>query len=88
MRFERGRQSGDWRSQGWNGAIFMVGGAPKAHEVWHESQRGSKANAGLGDDDAGFLALEFLGGGKLAAEEFNEAAGAWAAVRAKKSHAE
>jgi len=41
----------------------------------------------LRDDDAGFFALEFVGAGELAAEEFDEAAGARAAVGAKQAHA-
>jgi hypothetical protein len=40
-----------------------------------------------GDDDAGLFALKFLGGGELATQEFEEAAGARAAIAAKKSHA-
>jgi hypothetical protein len=41
----------------------------------------------LGGDDAGFFALEFVGAGELAAEEFDEAAGARAAVGADQAHA-
>ncbi len=41
----------------------------------------------LRDDDAGFFALQFLGFGKLAAEEFDVAAGARAAVGAQQAHA-
>ena len=42
----------------------------------------------LGDDDAGFFALEFLGARELAAKEFDEFAGARAAVGAEDAHAE
>ena len=38
-------------------------------------------------DDAGLFALEFVGTGELAAEEFEEAAGARTAVGAQKAHA-
>jgi hypothetical protein len=42
----------------------------------------------LGDDDAGLFALEFVGSGELAAEKFDEAAGARTAIGAEKAHAE
>ena len=48
---------------------------------------GACAGTGLRDDDAGFFVLEFLGAGKLAAEEFDELAGARSAVGAKEAHA-
>ena len=41
----------------------------------------------LRDDDAGFFALEFVGAGELAAEKFEEAAGARASVGAQQAHA-
>ena len=41
----------------------------------------------LRDDDAGLFALEFLGPGELAAQEFDELAGARAAVGAENAHA-
>src|SRR5713226_6911381 len=41
----------------------------------------------LGDDDAGFVALELGSSGELAAEEFDEAARTRAAVGAQQSHA-
>src|SRR5260370_20443875 len=41
----------------------------------------------LRDDDAGLFALEFGGLRELAAKEFDEAAGAWAAVGGQQSHA-
>jgi len=47
----------------------------------------ANARSGSGEDDAGFFALEFGGGGELAAEEFDEAAGAGAAVGAQQAHA-
>jgi len=42
----------------------------------------------LGDDDARFFALEFLGVGKLAAKKLDELAGARATVGAEDAHAE
>src|SRR5690242_19124594 len=42
---------------------------------------------GLRDNDAGFFALQFVGAGELAAEEFEEAAGARASVSAQEAHA-
>jgi hypothetical protein len=41
-----------------------------------------------GDDDAGLLALKFRRGGKLAAEKFDEAAGARPPVGTQEAHAE
>ena len=41
----------------------------------------------LWDDDAGFFALQFLGGGELAAKEFDEAARAGAAIGTQQAHA-
>lgn len=45
------------------------------------------SSVALRDDDAGLFVLEFLGAGKLAAEEFDELAGARTAVGAKETHA-
>ncbi len=42
----------------------------------------------LRNDDTRLFALKLLGGGELAAKEFDEAAGARAAVGAEKAHAE
>jgi len=41
-----------------------------------------------GDDNARLFALKFVGAGELAAEKFDEAAGAGAAIGAQKAHAE
>jgi hypothetical protein len=53
--------------------------------LWSQAQS-SDRRRDLGKNDTGFFALEFVGAGELAAEEFDEAAGARAAVGAEQAH--
>ena len=72
--------------------LARVGKARFAPErwPWKDSDLGLEMNSSrptLRDDDAGFFALEFRGGGELAAQELHEAAGAGAAVGTQQAHA-